>query len=329
MERNCYIRYVFAAQKGLALNIFISFAKEDKSKVSRLEGIVRHGGVQSWQFVYDLHGARDWQAEIQYKIDSCDAFLFVITEDSLQSDWCLKELQHAALTQKPIVTVVFTPDINVPYPLSTIQFVLFDESPESGAKLVRALIDPSPLSSDKIPSNWQLLGGGPLGVRMTQYKAIQDIPIPRLKRELTDMEKEDFLYEAIQEIRDYFSRALQSFQNSDERVSTRLRASSDSDFRCQVYIDGNLRKVCRLWVNGNLGFNGIAYSEGRGNSALHGELSGINELASVTVLDGKPALELSLFSIMYSNEEAGKICTAVQAAERLWKRFTEEFNQVS
>ncbi len=303
------------------MNVFISFAKEDKSKVSRLEEIVRHSGGRGWQFVYDLYGARDWATEIQYKIDQCEVFLFVITNNSLQSEWCLKELQHAALSQKPIVTVVFISDIIIPHPLKTIQYVLFDETPESGAKLARALIDPRPLPRDKIPSTWQRLGGGPIGVRMTQHNAVHDIPIPRLKRELTDMEKEDFLHEAIQEIRAYFSRALKYFEDSDSRVKSKIRDESNTDFRCQVYIDGNLFKSCRIRISNDLGLSGIAYSAARGNMARY-DMGGVNALLQASILDGNPALE---FVMDFMTSSGSRICSVAEASERLWRAYTEDF----
>ncbi len=307
------------------MNVFISYAKEDKSIVSRLEEIVRHGGGRGWQFVYDLKGARDWATEIQYEIDRCEVFLFVMTENSLQSEWCRKELQHAALIQKPIVPVVLTSDIEIPHPLNSIQYVLYDESPESGAKLTRALQDPHPISCDKIPSHWERLGSGPLNVMAHRQSGFRDIPIPLPKRELTDLEKEDFLFDAIQEIHVYFERALAAFKESESRIMYRIRKASVSDLTCQIYLDGELKKACRIWVSTNIGLNGLAYSEARGHMAL--DMGGINELAQVTVSDGNPALEFTLSLMMFAQEEDCKICTVDKAAERLWRYFTQDFNQ--
>ncbi len=305
------------------MNVFISFAKEDKNRVARLAETMRHGGGRDWRYVYDLYGARDWQAEIQYNIDHCEVFLFVITEHSLNSGWCLKELQHAALIQKPIVTVVFTTGIDIPHPLNTIQYVLYDESPESGAKLVRAITDPRPLRRDKIPSNWERLGAGPIGNQTIPNHQSRDIPIPRLQRELTDLEKEDFLSRAILEIRDYFANALLAFENSDSRIRTRLRDESNTDFRCQVYVDGNLFKSCRIRISNDLGLSGIAYSAARGNMARY-DMGGVNALLQASTLDGNPALE---FVMDFMTSSGNRICTVAEASERLWKAYTEDFAQ--
>ena len=307
------------------MTVFISYAKEDKSKVARLENIVRHSGRRSWQFVYDLHGARDWEAEIQRRIDQCEIFLFVITEYSLQSEWCNKELQHAALSGKPIVTVVFTSDINIPYPLNTIQNILFDKTQEAAAKLSPALQDPQPISRDKIPPDWKRLGGGPMGFP-TSFQS--QIPIPRMKHELTDVEKEDFLYEAIKKVRNYFGQALNAFEKSDSRIRTRIQDKSDSDFECRIYNGGKLTKACRIRLDKSMGL-GIAYSEARGNMARYDEMRGMNELATVSQLDGNPALEFTLGLTMFAKSTDCRICTVDQACERFWTYFVREFGMES
>ncbi len=307
------------------MTVFISYAKEDDARVARLEAIIRHGGIRCWRYIYDLYGAQDWRAGIQSEIDQREIFLFVITEYSLQSEWCNKELQHAALSDKPIVTVVFTSDINASYPLDTIQYVLFDETPEATAKLFRALQDPQPISRDKIPPNWERLGGGPMGLPISSQSRI---PIPRIKRELTDVEKEDFLYGAIRKIRNYFEQVLNAFEKSDSRIRVRIRDKSDSDFECRIYNDGKLTKACRIWVDKSMGL-GIAYSEARGNIARYDEMGGINELARVSQLDGNPALEFTLGLTMFAKSTDCRICTVDQACERFWTHFVKDFGMES
>lgn len=307
------------------MNIFISHAKEDKDKVARLEEIVRHGGGRSWQFVYDLRAARDWRTEIQYAIDRCEVFLFVITEFSLESDWCLKELQHAALSQKPIVTVVFTFDIEIPYPIDTIQYVLLDETPVAGAKLTRALADPKPMSRDIIPTHWERLGGGPIGFSTTRQGRI---PMPRVKREFTDMEKEDFLYDALTAFRDYFGRALSELQRSNTRIQTRIRDESNTRFHCQVFLDGNTKISCNIWISNTIGLRGIAYSEAFGRTSSF-SMNSYNELATITELNGNLALEFALGLGMFNQHGDCRICKVDKAAECLWRHFMRVFTDSS
>ncbi len=307
------------------MNVFISYAEEDKNKVSRLAETLRHGGGRDWRYVYDLHGAQDWRAEIQYNIDHCEVFLFVISEHSLASDWCIKELQHATLVEKPIVTVVFASDINIPPPLNTIQYILFDETPEAGAKLVRALQDPHSMSHDKIPSDWQRLGGGPIGSPATLQS---QIPIPRIKRELTDMEKDDFLYKSIGKIRDYFDQALSAFEKSDPRIQTHIRDESNTVFKCQIFVNGDIKKSCMIWISDRIGLKNIAYYEAHGQMVSY-SMNLYNELAQVAELDGKPALEFTLGMVMFAKHDECRICTVDKASECLWTYFTRDFSEAS
>ena len=299
------------------MNVFISFAKEDKDRVQRLAEILRLGGGRDWRYVYDLTGARDWRTEIQYSIDQCEVFLFVITEHSNQSEWCQKELQHAALSQKPIVTVIYDAAVEIPYPLDTIQYVLFEDNAEFGARLVRAVQDPHPISQEKILADWVLLGGGPIG-----YSPISasQIPIPKVARKLTDLEKDDYLHTTFVEIRAYFESALKMFRDSDTRIDTRMRMESETGFKCQVFLDGDVRLSCMIWISDALGLKGIAYNEAYGQ--MYSSFgNSYNELAQVVEHNGKPALRFTLGFGIFGHSSDCKVCDTKKAAECLWTYF--------
>ena len=102
-----------------------------------------------------------------------------------------------------------------------------------------------------------------------------------------------------------------------------MRNETDSDFKCQIFQDGELTKACRIRVSNSIGLNSIAYSEARGNMARY-EMGGINELASVGELDGHPALEFTMSFLMSSGS---RIITVRDASERFWTLFTSDFNQ--
>ena len=299
------------------MTVFISSAEEDEDKAERLERILRKGGRRVWRYVYDLAGARDWRAELQYNIDQCEVFMFVRSEHSLRSDWCQKELQHAALSQKPIVTVVYDSTIDIPYPLDTIQYVLFEDNTEFGASLVRAVQDPHPISQEKIPADWVLLGGGPIG-----YSPISasHIPIPKVARTLTDLEKDDYLHTVFAEIRGYFESALKMLQDSNARIETRMRMESETGFKCQVFLDGNVRLSCMIWISDALGMKGIAYNEAFGQSYMPLG-NAMHELAEVVEESGNPALRFSFGFGIAGHSSDCKVCNARKASECLWTYF--------
>ena len=202
--------------------VFISHADEDAQCAVDLEKVMRPGGFRSWRYQSDMVGARLWDPQLPANIESCNIFLLATTERSLNSATCEKEWQHAALIQKPFVPVVLKRGLYPPSPINDHQCVFFDESAESGARLINALQNAEPLPLAKIPSDWRTWDGKTKAELSAADSDAREIPLPRMQRHLTDLEKENFLDESIGKIRNYFNQALSAFENSDLRVKTRI-----------------------------------------------------------------------------------------------------------
>ena len=313
---------------SVTVNVFYSHTSEDAHYADQLEIAMRPGGFRAWRFQSDMVGAKPWDPQLPANIESCDIFLLATTESSRDSETCEKEWQHAALIQKPFVPVVLKRGVYPPSPINDHQYVFFDGSAQSGAGLITALQNAQPLPWETIPSHWKAWDGKTKSDLSGAQEYHSDIPLPKINRELTDMEKEVFLYESIGEIRAYFERALNAFEKSDSRVQTQIRGTSDSGFSCQIYLNGNVKKGCRIWIYNQYGFNGIAYYKSDGRTAIFGKHP-YNELAKVAELDGNPALEFTLNLAMFTDHGDCKICTVDKAAECLWKDFVRDFNETS
>ena len=308
------------------MNVFISFAKEAKSLVDGLADTIRRGGGREWNFIYDMIGGRDWFAQLPTNINQCDIFMFVITEKSLKSSTCQKELHHATLMKKPIVTVVFNENILIPPPLSDIQYELFDnQSAASGASLIRAMQNSEPLNWEKIPNNWKTWDGKTKKQLSTSQDDILDIPLPKLRRSLSDREKQDFLYDSLPRIRGYFEKAIAAFAKSESRVEGRVRKTSDTGFICELYLDGKLNKSCRIWIFSYM--DGIAYLEEYGRVSRDMMGNSYNEIAIVSELEGNPAFDLTLNVFTHIDSSDCQICTVEETSEHFWKNFTRGFGQ--
>ncbi|MFW5692271.1 MAG: SUMF1/EgtB/PvdO family nonheme iron enzyme [Chloroflexota bacterium] len=86
--------------------IFVSYSRVDRHFVEaladKLRRIYGHGNV--W-FDEGLHGGDIWWEEILEQIASRDIFIYVLSNDSVQSDYCQAEFTEARRLQKQIITV--------------------------------------------------------------------------------------------------------------------------------------------------------------------------------------------------------------------------------
>lgn len=87
--------------------VFISYSRKDKSFVQKLNDALDNSGVHAWVDWEGIEVASDWMATITSAIQSSDAFLFVISPDSLNSKVCADELELGLKLNKKLIPVLF------------------------------------------------------------------------------------------------------------------------------------------------------------------------------------------------------------------------------
>jgi class 3 adenylate cyclase len=141
--------------------------------------------------------------------------------------------------------------------------------------------------------------------------------IPLIKRKPSDLERNDFLYQAFREILSYLQTALNQVSTSYLEVKGSLRVINDTKFICEIYMDGQLKSSCKIWIGRDMfPTNSINYSEGR--FGLNNDNS-FNESLQVED-DGSKMFLKPLMSMGYNS--ANNKMSPEQAAEYLWKRLT-------
>ncbi|MBK9600813.1 MAG: TIR domain-containing protein [Anaerolineales bacterium] len=88
-------------------NIFISYSRKDKLFVRKLNDALDALGVDAWVDWEGIELASDWMARITAAIEGGDAFVFVISPDSLKSKVCLQELELGIASNKKIIPVLY------------------------------------------------------------------------------------------------------------------------------------------------------------------------------------------------------------------------------
>lgn len=93
--------------QGANGSVFISYSRKDKAFVQRLNDALDSAGVQAWVDWEGIELASDWMATITSAIQGTDAFLFVISPDSLQSRVCADELALGLKLNKKLIPILY------------------------------------------------------------------------------------------------------------------------------------------------------------------------------------------------------------------------------
>lgn len=138
-------------------NVFISYARPNKPDVDQLERHLRELNCNAWLDSW-LHGSQDWWREILHRIEACDVFIPIISEDALNSVACNREFDWAEALRKPVLPVrMELTSIPLPRRYSIRQIVDYsDRSQRDHApiKLASALMSmpPPPPPPQRLPS---------------------------------------------------------------------------------------------------------------------------------------------------------------------------------
>lgn len=89
--------------------IFISYSHKDKEYVHKLQKNLQDEGFEVW--IDDrIDFGDEWPMVIQEKLDACDAFILVASENAYESKWVQKEVARAQRTNKPFFPILLNGD---------------------------------------------------------------------------------------------------------------------------------------------------------------------------------------------------------------------------
>jgi hypothetical protein len=121
--------------------IFISYSRVDKRVTKSLTELLSRSYDDVWYDTARIVGGENWWAKILERIDVCDYFIFLLSPDSLNSEWCQKELTHAQNSKKRIIPVRIRDRTDIPDNLKGIQCIdMVDELSAEGLNQIYAAL---------------------------------------------------------------------------------------------------------------------------------------------------------------------------------------------
>ncbi len=124
--------------------MFISYSRADGAFVRELHAFLTGRGKDVWVDWEDIPPASQWEEDIDDSIDAAESFVFVISRNSLASQYSLDELRHAGERGKRIVPIACdgADPAQAPEALRQLNWVWCrtdDERPAAFAKVLDAL----------------------------------------------------------------------------------------------------------------------------------------------------------------------------------------------
>lgn len=84
---------------------FVSYSRSVKEEVRKVIALLEASGHEVW-WDADIPVIADWWATILKHIEWCEVFIFVVSEKSVQSAYCLAELKYANERNRPILPFI-------------------------------------------------------------------------------------------------------------------------------------------------------------------------------------------------------------------------------
>lgn len=94
--------------------IFISYSHNDRETVDRIVEIIRQTSGREVWYDPELAGGDQYFKYIANKIQGCTDFAFIVSEGSITSSWCLKEIAYAMNQHKRIIPIWLRSDVQIP-----------------------------------------------------------------------------------------------------------------------------------------------------------------------------------------------------------------------
>jgi TIR domain-containing protein len=243
-------------------DIFICHASEDKEAVVRpLAKGFRANGISCWIDEAEISWGDSIVGKVNEGLAKSKFVLVVLSQKFLEKHWPQHELNAALNDEASSGEVKVLP-------------LIVGDGP--GRKEILAQL---PLLRGKLFLVWE---GVPdqivseLQKRLSRFSksnltgAIPDslvsvrqqVHIPKLKKRFTDIDKDRFLKLSFDTMKSYFKDALSQLESHYPEIKTDFTEVHNLKFMCKVYMHGDIKQQCKIWIGGLFDQDSIAYSAG-------------------------------------------------------------------
>ena len=299
-------------------DVFLCHAGRDKERVVRpLAQKLEAKGISCWFDEAEVRWGNSIVSKVNEGLASSRFVIVVLSPSFVDKHWPQRELNSALHEEAGSGKIRVLP-------------LLTGEAEQRNE-----ILDQFPLMHDKRYLAWDgsgenvleelqaWLGQARSGENQAHQQPGPDIPIPKVRRYATDQEKEQFLRQTFDTIKDYFQKGLQELERKVPEASTDFEEISRYKFIARVYYQGMEKCKCKIFRGGLGGNDGIAFAEG------HFDVTQDNAFNEEVVMeDIGHGLGLKLrMGVAFGEKARDQVFSHQEIAENLWLRFVQRLEQ--
>ena len=148
-----------------------------------------------------------------------------------------------------------------------------------------------------------------------------NVPLPQVTRTYTQLDKDRFIENAFEIMKNYFRQALSDLKSHYPNTETDLKEINAVKFVARIYVQGNLQCMCKIWLGNSFGSQSIQYLEGTRIDIDHD--NSMNDYLTVDAAPSGLGLKISPMALGIGVKKPDQeIVLPEPASEYLWRRFT-------
>ncbi|MEG5206509.1 TIR domain-containing protein [Microcoleus sp. AT13-A6] len=120
-----YITESIKNGNNLMTQVFISYSERDRETMEKIRNSLRRESLTVWTNTTDIQTGEDFQSAIDRGIEQTDNLVYLLSPDSVESEYVRKELEYAVSLQKRIIPVLVreTSVDSLPLALQGVQYI--------------------------------------------------------------------------------------------------------------------------------------------------------------------------------------------------------------
>ncbi len=300
---------------GQKREVFLCHASEEKNDVIRpIATALKKDGITYWLDEAEIKWGDSVIQKVNEGLQISRYVIVVLSESFLSKNYPQKELNSAlhieASTGEVQVLPLLVGTEAIKKRIREAFPILGDKKYESWNSDAQQIVESlrSRLSDKTIPAKPD----------EKDHDTSFEIPMPKIKRKFTQLDKDRFAKKTFETIKLYFQSALKKIKKSEPEIESDYTEITNLSFIAKIYLYGDVKCQCKIWLGG-MSENAISYYDGDltfNHSTSFSDWIAIND-------DGHELRYKGSGMGRILRPEEKELLNQQQTAEYFWKQFIE------